>query len=512
MALPENLLDKQSVDVLIAIAMLAAGLVAAKLSGAALKRINSERKIFSHEIFGSMSKITSLLVFLIFALAALGIMQGAFGKSLLSSILPALPEVTVVIVFFLLGYILINVAVEVLRGIFSRVVEQDYLQEFGLSDNATKLGFNLVKFFLYLVLFSAVLNYYAKPIPFFDSLIVGAVFTLIFIAGALVAYSFKDYVANALLARYVERNILKPGQRVIVGKTEGTVKSISSHGAAIDTPSGYTLIVPNKSLVTSNVQVARSGSISRLEPLIRNFKPQLPSHCGPASLSMLLGFLGYNTVQEQVALESKTKVPGGTEPEDLIAAAGRLTRSEVKGHLVRFGEINDLAEEAKSWVAEGALLVLWYKKPVLFPQKKSRSGHYVLCVGIEGKELIVLDPSNETGGIYLVDANVLKEAMDEHDIRRGYIVFAKKGTRAFWRLTEGLIYTDASSYKNLSKSFERYLKGQFRQGALVEGVISEHVLSKLGEEKVKYVWKPDLTMPKARQKQEEAGAKKEHGQ
>ena len=292
------------------------------------------------------------------------------------------------------------------------------------------------------------------------------------------------------------------GARLILlsDEVEGEVLSVSNHGVAIETSTGYNYIIPNKNIMTKEIQVKRVRSnIAKIEQLMNKFTPQLPSHCGPASAMMMLEFFGYEIAQEEMAREAKTKVPGGTEPEDLISAVKKLTNSEVRGKLIRFDEIFDLAEEVKAWIAEGALVILWYKKSVIFPDKHSQSGHYVLCVGVEGEELIVMDPSTETAGVYLVNHQVLEDAMDQYDISRGYVVFARKGTSAFWRLNEGLIYSNVSSYKNLSKSFERYLKRQFRQRNLINEVISEHITPKLKTEKVKHVWKPDLTISKSKQ-------------
>ncbi|MCH7902340.1 C39 family peptidase [archaeon] len=324
-----------------------------------------------------------------------------------------------------------------------------------------------------------------------------------FFAGALVAYSFKDYVSNALLSRYVEKNILKPGQRVKFGEIEGEVISISNHGVTLELNSGYNYIIPNKNLMQKEIMIKRVRSeITKIEQQMNKYTHQLPSHCVPASAAMMLEFFGYEINQEELAKEAKTKVPGGTDPEDLLSAVKNLTNSQVRGELVRFDEIFDLAQEVKSWVAEGALVILWYKKPILFPNKQSQSGHYVLCVGVEGEELIIMDPSVETAGVYMVNHRILEDAMDDYDISRGYIIFAKKGTSAFWRLNEGLIYGDTASYKNLSKSFERYLKRQLRQNNMINEIISEHLLSGMEEEKVKHVWKPDLTSSKYKQQLE----------
>ena len=502
--IPLNILqDAMANNTLVAIGVIIAGLIIAKVVAVILEGTNDKLKAVSIASVRSLVRLVELLIFMIFTIIALGILEVEFARDVLVEAWNITPNLLIIVLLLLLGYILINLVVDILQSFFLRIGRQDYLKEFGVSSGVINTIFVVFKLFLYLVLLSITLNYYARPVPFFDSIITGVVFTVMFFAGALIAYSFKDYVANSLLSKYVEKNILKPGQRVKIGEIEGDVIGISGHGVIIETNSGYNYVIPNKKIVTKEIMVKRVRSnITKIEVLMKKFTPQSKSNCGPASASMLLDFFGYSITQEELASEAKTKVPGGTNPGDLIKAIKKLTNSEVRGQLIRFDEIFDLSQELKSWITEGAMVILWYKKPILFPDKESKSGHYVLCVGVEGEELIIMDPSSQTAGVYLVNHKLLEDAMDDYDISRGYIVFAKKGTSAFWRLNEGLIYGDVASYKNLSKSFERYLKRQFRQRNMINEIISEHLLSKVKSDKVKHVWKPDLTVSKKKQDQE----------
>ncbi len=497
-------------DTVVAVALILAGVVIAKLISIIFENLNNKLNVVSTASLRSLVRVLELMVFMIFTIVALGVLGVQFAKDFLVKIWEIVPNVIIILLLLLLGYIVVNLIIDVLKSFFVRLGRQDYLTEFGVSASMINNVFEVLKIFLYLVLLSITLNYYARPVPFFDSIITGVVFTFVFFAGALGAYSFKDYVANTLLARHVEKSILKPGQSVKFDNVEGEVINVSAHGAIIEMSSGYNYIIPNKVLLTKELQVKRARSnINKIEALMKNFTPQLPSHCGPASATMMLEFFGYHVTQEEVATEAKTKVPGGTEPQDLISAVKKFSNNEVKGHIIKYDEIFDLAQEVKAWIAEGALIVLWYKKPILFPDKESQSGHYVLCVGVEGEELIVMDPSSQTAGVYMVNHKLLEDAMDQYDISRGYFIFAKKGTSAYWRLNEGLIYGNVASYKNLSKSFERYLKRQFRQRNLINELVSEHILSNFKQEKVKHVWKPDLTVSKSKQNLEKSISEKE---
>ncbi|MCR4335753.1 MAG: C39 family peptidase [archaeon] len=496
-------------ETVLALSVLIAGVISAKFIALTILAFNDKLNLVSIASIKSLTRLIELMIFVFFTIVALDVLKVEFANDVLVRVWDIIPAALVVILILMLGYIVINLIVDILKTFFSRIGRLDYLNEFGISSNALNTIFFVLKLFLYLVLLSITMNYYARPIPFFDTIIAGTVFTLMFFAGALIAYSFRDYIANALLARYVEKSIVKPGQRVKLKDVEGEVVSVTNHGVIIETSSGYNQIIPNSVIVTKEILVKRIRSnITKIEALMNNFTSQMPSYCGPASAVMMLDFFGYTISQEELAKESKTKVPGGTEPEDLINAVKKFTDSEVKGQLIRFDEIFDLAQEIKAWIAEGALIILWYKKPIIFPDKHSQSGHYVLCVGVEGEELVVMDPSSETAGVYLVNHQILEEAMDDYDISRGYFIFAKKGTSAFWRLNEGLLYGDVGSYKSLSKSFERYLKRQFRQRNMINEIISEHLAPKIKEEKVKHVWKPDLTSSKQKQEKEKTESEK----
>jgi len=496
-------------ETVVALAILVFGVIFAKVIGVALSKINDKLKLVTVASLKSLAQVLELMIFLIFAIIALGVLGVQFARDVLVKVLDVVPNLLIIVLLLLLGYVIVNLVIDILKSFFIRIGKQDYLTEFGVSQQMINNVFFVLKIFLYIVLLSVTLNYYARPVPFVDSIITGVVFTFVFFTGALIAYSFRDYVANMFLARHIEKQVLKPGQKILLDGLEGEVLSVNNHGVVIESSTGYNVIIPNSTLMTKEIQVKRVRSnIGKIEKLMNNFTPQLPSHCGPASAVMMLQFFGYNVSQEELAKEAKTKVPGGTEPNDLINAVKKFTNNELRGKLVRFDEIFDLAEEVKAWIAEGALIILWYKKPVLFPNNDSKSGHYVLGVGVEGEELIIMDPSNETAGVYMVNNRVLEDAMDQYDISRGYIIFAKKGTSAFWRLNEGLIYSNVASYKNLSKSFERYLKRQFRQRNLINEIISEHLLSSVKEEKVKHVWKPDLTASKNKQEKDKSDAVK----
>jgi hypothetical protein len=265
---------------------------------------------------------------------------------------------------------------------------------------------------------------------------------------------------------------------------------ITSISTILRKPTGYNLFIPNHKVLDSRIYVKRARhDISKLEELRARFTAQDRSYCGPASATMMLSFFGFEVTQQKMGKYAGTKVPGGTGPRKLVEGVKKASNNAVRGALVEYDKISDLKEEVRAWISEGALIILWFHKPVVFPHVPSR-GHYVLCVGVEGDELIIMDPSRETAGVYLVDYRLLQEGMMGMDKKRGYLVFAKKGSSAYWRISENIIYTDVSAYEELGKSFERYLRKLLRQSSTINNLLSEHVFKKLAGVKTRQLWKP----------------------
>lgn len=185
-------------------------------------------------------------------------------------------------------------------------------------------------------------------------------------------------------------------------------------------------------------------------------------------------------------------------PDDIIESVEDLTDEEVRVDYVEYDKITDLADEFKAWFNDGALIIPNFAKPVLFPE--ADTAHYSLCVGVEGDDLLIVDPSADTvsGGVYYADSSEMLEAMGEFEGRsRGYLVIAPEDTTAYWRINEGLIYSDKSFYDEINKNMELQLRRILRQGRILKNVLPEDLQSYLErwkkDEKVGRVWKPEST-------------------
>ena len=172
-------------------------------------------------------------------------------------------------------------------------------------------------------------------------------------------------------------------------------------------------------------------------------------------------------------------------------------KRKVKGSWIDIDHITDLKDEIRLWLNEGALIIVDYKKSMLFPEAKS--AHYSVCVAVEGDELVILDPSGKKGGVYLADAEKVYRGMDSYSElikgKRGYIVFAPEGTTAYHRIEEGLIYADPSLYKDLSNQLKKELYKLTEKSELLETVLPLRVKNFIRKwrekDRIARLWKPE---------------------
>ncbi|RLG70315.1 MAG: hypothetical protein DRO04_02045 [Candidatus Iainarchaeum archaeon] len=484
----EDILAAVNIQILEAAAALIVGIIIGKLSNrltVLLAKKFEFRDMKSVRSFARLLEWFFLILAVVIALSFLGVDAASAIVKNLVSLLP--PIVTLILLLFL-GVIIANLFVDVLSGLFYKLGMADYLYALGFDKSIISSAFTAIKFLFYLIVFTSSLNYVGLTLAYLDILIHGIIYAVIVLATAFIFFSFKDPAANFFAAMYIQKNIFKAGQNVKIGNIEGDVIAITNHATVIRTPQGYNAYIPNKDILHKVVFVKRArAELKSLEEIRKNYVAQKPSYCGPASASMMLSLFGYNFDQDTIAKKAKTSVPGGTLPKNLINAVEELTSKNVIGRLIMYDKIYNLKEEVKSWLADQALVILWFKKPVIFPG--SKTGHYVLCVGVEKNELIVMDPNVEKGGVYLVDYRLMEEAMSfQQDKARGYLVFAKKGTAAYWRIKQNLLYFNTAAYKELSKSLENYLLRIMRKSRALKEILSPLVKERM--EAVTHLWKP----------------------
>lgn len=455
------------------------------------KSIEKRHKVIQHATY-----------FLDAIIIAIGLLYLNMGlpAEITTEMIEYMPRLLTVILVGILGIIGINLATNFGTRTLAKLGIRNYFREIGLSENALQLISLFIKGFLYLIVLQIVLTHIGVGDTFINEAINASSYAAVFLIAALVFWGFKDLFENIAAGLYLKSSrVVRPGEKIYLDDESGKLRGIDLFSTELETDSGYTLVTQNKEIMDADLKFKRSKSdIHTLEDVKKYFVAQDPSFCGPASAEMALSIFGYKESQEKIGELSGAKEGRGVPPEDvdkLMKSVETLTEGEVKAAYVDYDKITDLADEFKVWLNDDALIIPHFAKTYLFPQ--SETAHYSLCVGVEGEELLIVDPSADTvsGGVYYAEASEMLEAMGEYEGKtRGYIVLAPEDTTAYWRIERGLIYSDKSFYDEISKNMELQLRRILRQGRILKNVLPEQLQDYLNkwekEENVSRIWKP----------------------
>ena len=409
-----------------------------------------------------------------------------------------LPDMIIAILLIVLAIVIVNLITFAFRrffdtmGITEFMIEQD--REYVLNGILYS-----VRVVLYLLMALILLNMFGVNIGGIIS-----AFGLIFYAllGLLLLYIFfgtRIFVENFIAGIYLKTSkTFKLGQKIRVGDADGKIKSISNQGITVKTDYGYSVFIPNKEFVRKEIAFKSiETDLDTLKKIKSYFVEQKPSYCGPASASMILKIFGYNASQTKLGDLCKTEVGKGTHPSTMIRVVEDFTKKGVRGAWIDIDHIIDLKNEIRLWLNEGALVIVDYKKNMLFPSAKK--AHYSVIVAVEGDELVVLDPSGKKGGVYLAEIEKVHRGMDTYSEllkgKRGYIAFAPEGSTAYYRIEEGLIYSDPSLYKDLSNKLKKELFRLTEKSEMLENIlpikVKKFIRKWKEKEKIARLWKPE---------------------
>ena len=431
-------------------------------------------------------------------LVALIYINSGATNELFSRVLNYIPSVLSATLIFILGFLLIKLVMDFLTGFMETFGIKKYARDMGFAPQVFEIFFKGVKAFLYLVALEIAITQLGIPSDIIKTTLTAASYGIVAVIGILAFYGFKDLVKNYAASLYLKTSdVIKRGKTIKMDGETGEIRDVSSFGTTIATDKGYFMLSPNKNLMDRNIYFKRvKADVDTLEDIKNYFVAQQPSYCGPASSEMALAMFGYNISQDRLAEESGTEVGKGVGPQELIDSVEKVTNGEVLGAFVEYDNITDLADEFKTWFNDGGLIIANFAKKALFPN--ATTGHYSLSAGVEGEELLIIDPSSitGTGGVYYVDKTEMLEAMSEWEGQaRGYIILAPKDTRAYWRIKNDLIYSDIGFYEQLSKNLELQLGKILRSGRILKNVFPESVdrfMEKWSSnENVRRVWKAD---------------------
>jgi len=448
-------------------------------------------------------KVFRYLVLIITILIALVYLRVDYVKdiaiigSFLSNTYNLLPNILLVILLIVLAIAIVNLVTVGLN----RVFDVSGITEFMLEQRKEHflngiLVFVRVTLYLFTALF--LLNLFGIDVSSITNAIGWFFYGLAALFFLYIFFGTRIFMENFIAGIYLKiSGNFKLGQKIKIEDIEGSIKSISNQGVAIKSEFGYSTFIPNREFVKKDISFKNiETDLDTLEKIKSYYVEQKPSYCGPASASMILKIFGYNEPQSKIGELSNTKVGSGTHPETLIKVAQDLTKNKVKGTWIDVDHITDLKDEIRLWLNQGALIIVDYKKSILFPE--SKKAHYAVCVAVEGDELVILDPSGKKGGVYLADAEKVYRGMDTYSeflkAKRGYMIFAPEGTTAFHRIEEGLIYADPSLYKELSNKLKKELYKLTEKTELLETVLPLRVKTFIRKwrekDRIARLWKP----------------------
>ncbi|MCK5039868.1 MAG: C39 family peptidase [Candidatus Aenigmarchaeota archaeon] len=418
------------------------------------------------------------------------------------------PFVLSIVLLGILIVLLVRVVFFAIDKFLSTSGLKDIVEEYDQEQNMTNFLF-ILKYVLYVVFGLIALTSLGINIDSTVLLFKGILYPLLIFGLVILFVGIKPYVENTFSGLFLKKmNFLRVGEKIKIKKEIYTISALKKQGLLLKTKTNYNMFIPYKRVYEEQVTYREiMYDLATLEKIKNHFLAQYPSHCGPASVSIVLKIFGHNIGQEEIAKQTKTvvpkqkrldgtKIPGGTKPKDLIRAVEKLTKNKVKGVWINIDRINDLKMELKTWLNNKALIIIDYKKSFLFPEAKT--AHYSVCFSIRGEELLIIDPGLKKGGVYYADIkkvylgmNTYSELLKE---KRGYIVLAPKGTTAYHRIEEGLIYSDPDLYRNLNNNLTKELNRLMQKAGKLEDILPKSIKKIVDDykkkEKVTRVWRP----------------------
>jgi|TARA_Y100000310_G_scaffold91835_1_gene89322 hypothetical protein len=496
-------LNVTTTKLLITILILIAGYVVVRIGSSLVISFSKKKETISVKHI-QIVKVFRYLVMIFTILAALIYLQVDLVKDItvagnfISNTYDLLPNILLVILLIILAIAVINLITFGLKRIFAATGITEFMLEQKREHFLNGLlAFVRISLYLFTGLF--LLDFFGINISGITSAIGWFFYGLMALLFLYIFFGTKVFMENFIAGVYIRTSrSFKLGQKVKIDDIDGSIKSISNQAVTIKSDFGYSTSIPNKEFVKKDISFKNvETDLDTLEKIKSYYVEQKPSFCGPASVSIILKIFGYSESQSKIGELSNTEVGMGTHPETLIKVTQDMTKNKVKGAWIDIGHITDLKDEIRLWLNEGALIIVDYKKNILFPQAKS--AHYSVCVAVEGDELVILDPSGKKGGVYLADAEKVYRGMDSYSEllkgKRGYIVFAPEGTTAFHRIEEGLIYADPSLYKDLSNKLKKELYKLTEKSELLETVLPLRVKNFIRKwrekDRIARLWKPE---------------------
>jgi hypothetical protein len=443
----------------------------------------------------------SIIAFFIFlGIIYLGISN---TQEVFFSIFDMIPKLITILLLFIMGSITINIIMWFLEK-FLKYIRLESLLPFDMKKFVFQVFILFTKFILYLALARLIFELVEIVAiqRILDFILYPIIILFFFVLGIALINPVRDFFAKIYLFNL---NEFRPGTIITLNGTEYTIKEVGNLYTRLENENKTTLMIPNKKLATKIIEFKRPlKDLDNLKVLKQTFVKQLKSHCGPATVEMILSIFGYKFSQVKlgkmmstIKRDSESQV-AGTHPQDIIKVIQKVTNNNVRASWISYEHILNLKDELIIWLKQGGLVIIDYKKKYLFPDAKF--AHYSLCVGVRGDELLILDPGRESGGVYFSDYRDVLVGMNTYSKliggKRGYIITAPKGTEAYERIIQKRLFLDKSMYSEVSKNLDIYLSKLSNPSALTN-IIPPFLRKYLGQfdnsQQITRVWDPYKT-------------------
>lgn len=422
-------------------------------------------------------------------IVALLYLNTGINTGIVSSFIQFVPQMISAILVVILGFLAINITTKAGADFMKTLGVHTYFREVGLSQSALRLFAGIFKGFLYLLLIQIFLTQLGIGSAFIDELVRASSWAAAFLIAGLLFYGFKDLFHNYAAGIYLKNSrVARPGEDIDIDGERAEIRNVSLFSTVMNTDSGRTVLSPNSKLMKSDLSVKRTKSdIETLEDIKNHFIAEKQELAGAASIAMALEIFGYRS--EQTEIDDKMEDGG---PESIQKVVEEISDGDVKTGFIENDKITDLGSEFKTWFNDGGLIIAEIDKRKLFSETERKQK--VLCAGVEGNEILVIDPGSRKGGVYYIDREKLSEAIRNTD-KPGYTVMAPQGTTAYWRIKNDLLYSDKSYYDELSKTLESRLTRIMRQGRILSESMpssaSKYIEKWRKEGDVARLWSPE---------------------
>ncbi|MFO7710387.1 MAG: C39 family peptidase [Candidatus Woesearchaeota archaeon] len=465
----------------------------------AIKVLRNRKNVYPLGEKETVQTIIEKVIILITIIIAIIYIGSEQASETILSFLEFIPTLLYIILMFVLGSLAINIVVWSVKKLLHYTRTEEIFTRESRAFIIPIIIF-LIRLVLYLVLADIIFSF--VDFPAIKQILDFLLYPLIIMITLFITIAFinpiRDFSARIYLLNMIH---FRKGNTIRLDGRTYQIKSIQNFYTELYNESKGYRIIPNRIMASKEIDFKKPmKELESLQALKDAFVPQKKSHCGPATVQMALSLFNYSVDQQELGAMMRTRTRksekekiAGTHPKALTEAIERITKKKVLARWIGFDRIYDLKRELIVWLNQGALVIVDYKKKYLFPDAKF--AHYSLVTGVRGDELLMIDPSQVTGGVYFSDYRDILIGMDTYsDLikgKRGYIVMAPKGTEAYERIRSNAIYYHRSMYARITKGIEVTLSKMSNPTAISETIPKTLQKYIRQSNQIKRLWKPD---------------------